>query len=74
MIVELTMNLITSDMTVSHREARCLVNCARKAILDITPAFADRYDRVIRPHFERILQERWPSEELGTVHAGEIVN
>src|SRR5438874_1003081 len=60
MIVELTHNLIAGDMTVSPREARCLVQCARKAILDLHPDFADRYERVIRPHFERILAERWP--------------
>src|SRR5216684_8491483 len=60
MIVELTHNLISSDMTVSHREAQCLVQCARKAILDLHPEFGDRYERVIRPHFERVLAERWP--------------
>jgi hypothetical protein len=74
MIVELTLNLISSDMTVSHREARCLVDCARKAIFDIYPSFSDRYDRVIRPHFERVLQQRWPEEELHFSHAGETVN
>lgn len=62
MIVELTHNLISSDMTVSHREARCLVDCARKAILDLHPAFSDRFERVVRPHFERVLATRWPSE------------
>src|SRR5438105_15761987 len=62
MIVELTHNLISSDMTVSHREARCLVDCARKAILELHPAFADRYERVVRPHFERVLASRWPGE------------
>ena len=62
MIVELTHNLISSDMTVSQREARCLVDCARKAILDLDPAFTDRYERVIRPHFERVLMSRWPGE------------
>jgi hypothetical protein len=61
MIVELTRNLISSDLTVSHREAQCLVNCARKAILDLHPEFADRYERIIRPHFERILAQRWPA-------------
>lgn len=64
MIVELTLNLISSDRTVSHREARCLVNCARKAILDLHPAFTERFERIIRPHFERILAERWPHEDL----------
>ena len=74
MIVELTLNLISSDMTVSHREARSLVDCARKAILELLPSFAERYDRIVRPHFERVLQERWPEEELRYSHAGEIVN
>ena len=74
MIVELTLNLISSDMTVSHREARCLVDCARKAILELYPAFSSRYERVISPAFERILQERWPQEELRFSHAGDIVN
>jgi hypothetical protein len=74
MIVELTLNLISSDMTVSHREARCLVDCARKAILDLHPKFDERYDRIISPHFERVLQERWPQEELPYSHAGDVVN
>ena|SRR6476469_1720178 len=74
MIVELTLNLISSDRTVSHREARCLVDCARKAIFEIYPSFCDRYDRIIRPNFERVLQQRWPEEELRFSHAGETVN
>ena len=74
MIVELTLNLISSDMTVSHREARCLVECARKAILDLYPKFAGRYECVVRPTFERVLQDRWPEEETRYSHAVEIVN
>lgn len=74
MIVELTHNLISSDMTVSHREARCLVDCARKAIVDLHPAFLQRYEQIVRPHFERVLQERWPEQELRYSHAGEMVN
>jgi len=62
MIVELTHNLISADMTVSYREARCLVQCARKAILDLHPHFEERFERVIRPHFERVLAQRWPTE------------
>ena len=64
MIVELTHNLISSDRTVSHREARCLVDCAKKAILDLYPGFDDRFERVIKPHFDRVLHERWPGEEV----------
>ena len=63
MIVELTHNLISSNMTVSHREARCLVECARKAILELHPAFIERYERIVRPHFERVLTSRWPREQ-----------
>src|SRR5438552_18661970 len=64
MIVELTHNLISSDRTVSHREARCLVDCARKAILDLYPGFDERYDRIVRPHFDRVLHERWPGQDV----------
>src|ERR1700730_13382021 len=74
MIVELTHNLISSDMTVSHREAQCLVQCARKAILDLHPHFEERYERVIRPHFERILTQRWPGEVPLHPDARDIVN
>lgn len=74
MIVELTLNLISSDMTVSHREARSLVSCAQKAILELDPSFTVRYERVVLPHFERVLRERWPEEESRYSPASEIVN
>lgn len=75
MIVELTHNLISADCTVSHREARKLISCARKAILDLHPTFEDRYDRIVRPHFERLLLERWPQENALDHHdCGELVN
>jgi hypothetical protein len=74
MIVELTLNLISSDRTVSHREARCLVQCARKAVLEQFPGFEDRYDRSVQPQFDRILQQRWPDEELPFVNPHETVN
>jgi hypothetical protein len=62
MIVELTLNLIGTDLTVTHREACCLIHCARKAILDLHPSFEFRYERIIAPHFERVLAQRWPNE------------
>ena len=74
MIVELTLNLISSDRTVSHREARCLVECARKAILELFPQFDDRYERIVQPHFERVLQQRWPHEEIRFSNPHELVN
>ena len=74
MIAELTLNLISSDRTSSHREARCLVECARKAIVEIFPGFASRYEHVVQPHFERVLQQRWPEEELHYSDPHETVN
>lgn len=74
MIVELTHNLISSDMTVSHREAQSLVHCARKAVLELYPEFEDRYERIIRPHFERVLAQRWPGAEPLGPGTCELVN
>ena len=74
MIVELTLNLIGTDTTVSHREARCLVRCARKAILDLHPAFEERYERLVRPHFESVVAQRWPHENPLKPSAFELVN
>jgi hypothetical protein len=74
MIVELTLNLISSDRTVSHREARCLVECARKAILELFPGFEERYARIVQPHFDLVLQQRWPHEELRYTNPYEVVN
>jgi hypothetical protein len=74
MIVELTMNLVGSDMTVTYREACCLIDCARKAILELHPSFEDRYERVVRPHFECLLAERWPKADLLRPSASELVN
>src|SRR5437763_17084305 len=74
MIVELTLNLIGTDTTVSHREARCLVRCARKAILDLHPGFELRYERSVRPYFERLLAERWPHEQALDDDCSGLVN
>jgi hypothetical protein len=74
MIVELTLNLISSDRTVSHREARCLVDCARKAIHELFPGIDSRYEAVVQPHFDRVLRQRWPEEELHYPDPHETVN
>jgi hypothetical protein len=77
MIVDLTTNLIQSDKTLTIREGRCLVNCARKAILELIPGFDQQYELFIAPRFERLLTERWPGEytmsDLSS-HAHELVN
>jgi hypothetical protein len=74
MIVELTLNLISSDTKVSHREARSLVACARKAIMDLYPSFEARYERVVGPAFDRVLSARWPAEEALFNGCDDVVN
>ena len=74
MIVELTLNLISSDTKVSHREARSLVACARKAILDLYPSFESRYERVVGPAFDSVLASRWPAEEALYNTVTDVVN
>ncbi len=73
MIVELTSNLIRSDQTVSAREARCLVNCARKAILELVPGYDMQYALLIAPIFDSILRKRWPNDHLSGTNY-ELVN
>ena len=74
MIVELTLNLVGSDVTVSHHEARSLVRCARKAILELHPGFEQRYERIVRPYFERMLASRWPHEQALDDDCCDVVN
>lgn len=77
MIVDLTTNLIQSDKTLTIREGRCLVNCARKAILELIPGFDQQYEMFIAPRFERVLTQRWPGEYTmsdHSTHAYELVN
>ncbi|HVR38079.1 MAG TPA: hypothetical protein VMU84_03225 [Thermoanaerobaculia bacterium] len=74
MIVELTLNLISGDRTCSHREALCLIDCARKAVLELYPGFEEGFARIVQPHFERVLVTRWPNEKMHAGPCGEIVN
>jgi hypothetical protein len=74
MIAGLTLHVVCGDDKLSHREARCLVDCARKAILELHPGFEQRFENVISPHFQRALRQRWPLEEAMTSIPGEMVN
>ena len=74
MIAGLTLHVVCGDDELSHREARCLIDCARKAILELHPGFEQRFERVISPHFQRALRQRWPMEEAMTSILGELVN
>lgn len=75
MIVDLTSNIIQNDCSMTYREARSLVECAQRAIVELFPSYDRKYDILIRPHFERILRERWPMEEpVGYTLQCELVN
>lgn len=72
MIVDLTLNLLKND-TLSYREARSLVDCARKAICEMMPRFERRFQTTILPHLEGILNARWPYEQIESHHS-DLVN
>ncbi len=74
MIVDLTRSLLQRNPELSHREARCLVDCARRSIIDLSPTFHDEFDRVVLPQLEQIIQERWPVEESMSHQWHELVN
>ena len=68
-------NMLALTYTLSdvHTDA-FYADCARKAILEIFPTFGDRYERIVQPHFDRVLQQRWPDEELSFSDPRELVN
>lgn len=74
LILDLTSTLIRNDQSMSHREARCLVRCAEKAILEIEPTLRESWDDWIGEHFDRLLRDRWPVEESFIQLAREMVN
>ena len=74
MIVDLTASIITKNPELTHREARCLVNCAGKAIQELSPAYQEEFQSVERPQLEHLIQDRWPLEEFTSCHPGETVN
>lgn len=63
MIVDVTTSLIQYDGSLTHREARCLVNCARKAIEDLFPELSTQLGASLMPRLERAVKTRWPLEE-----------
>lgn len=76
MIVDLTSTLISRDASITYKEARRLVDCAERAIVELLPNYKMNFDANVRPSFDRIIRERWPFDALSTVfHTGrELVN
>lgn len=74
MIVDLTRSIISRNPDLSHREARCLVNCAHKAIFDLSPTWGTEFDSVERPRLEELIRNRWPLEEFEMPTVEDVVN
>jgi len=74
MIVDLTTHLIRHDDSLTHREARCLIECARKAMSSISPELCHDFNSRVAPSLEKIIVERWPSEEALFVSVNETIN
>lgn len=60
MIVELTSGLIAESSTLTHREACCLIQCARESIGTMSPLLAAEFELNDLPDLERLVRERFP--------------
>jgi hypothetical protein len=74
MIVDITSALISRDASMTYREARSLVDCAEKAIVELLPTYRLNFDLNVRPTFDRIIRERWPFETVTHYAGRELVN
>jgi hypothetical protein len=74
MIVDLTAHLIRNDGSLTHREAHCLIDCARRAMNAISLEMSEDFTSRVAPSLKRIILERWPSEEASFVSSHEVVN
>lgn len=74
MIVELTAGMINRNDELSYREACCLIECARKSIHGLSPAYAVEFDLSIRPELERMVRDRWPFENADSADCESLVN
>lgn len=74
MIIDVTTALLDNDLSLSHREARTLVECAERAIGDLLPSWRDCFNSEVRPQLEGIIQRRWPFRAPMTMPGSELVN
>ena len=58
-LVDLTTSVLYQDSSLSLEEARQMAQNTEKAILKMFPDKQQTFDMLLRPRFERILQERW---------------
>lgn len=74
MIVDVTTALLETDLSLSHREARSLVDCAERAISDLAPSWRSCFNNEVRPRLETIMRKRWPIEPRYELRQAELVN
>ena len=67
-LVDLTTSILYQDPDLTLSQAINLVQNTEKAILRMFPDKQSTYDLILRPRFERILNERWPLEPNEQVH------
>ncbi len=67
-LVDLTISVLYQDSSLSLKEARQMVQNTEKAIVKMFPDKQQTFDMLLRPRFERILQERWREGLNPTVH------
>lgn len=74
MIVDVTTALLETDLSLSQREARSLVDCAERAISDLVPSWRSCFNKEVRPTLEMIISKRWPIEPRFHLQQAELVN
>ncbi|HEY2934772.1 MAG TPA: hypothetical protein VGK99_23810 [Acidobacteriota bacterium] len=67
-LVDLTTSILYQDPDLTLTQAVELVKNTEQAILRMFPDKQSTYDLILRPRFERILDERWPLEPTGSVN------
>lgn len=58
-MLDLVTGVLYQDQRLTLGEARKLVHSTERAVLRMFPGKQFTYDLILRPRFERILQERW---------------
>ncbi|MBI4445461.1 MAG: hypothetical protein HY645_06070 [Acidobacteria bacterium] len=66
-LVDLTVNLLYQDSTLTLAEARRIVRNAERQILALFPDKQETFNLILLPRFERILKERFGAG-VQTVH------
>ncbi|MBI4455995.1 MAG: hypothetical protein HY644_08870 [Acidobacteria bacterium] len=67
-LVDLTSSILYQDSNLTLSQAIQLVRNTEMAILRMFPDKQATYDLILKPRFERILNERWPLEPTGSVN------